>query len=286
MILEENKTEIDFTKIGKSQNLADEWILSAYYRTLSEIDQAYKNYNYALVSELLWDFIWNKFCDWYIEISKLNKTESLPLLVYLLTNILKMLHPFMPFITEEIWQKLGQKETIMLSSWPKQEPVHIKPEIEKEMDELINIIREIRNMRQGANIPLKAELKMILVSQDKEIVKTITKAETYIKKLAKINELILEELISEKPKNALASVIGETQIFLSLEGVIDSAKEKARLKDQLKKIESDINLFSNKLNNPGFVNNAPPEVIVKNKETLAKLCSEKTLLAKQLEQLS
>jgi valyl-tRNA synthetase len=288
MILEESENKIDINNLETDNGLAEEWILSSYNSLLESLNENYAKYNYAQACDDIWDFTWNKFCDWYVEISKIDKEKSLPILIYILVNLLKTMHPTMPFITEEIWQKLAatkkinlEAESIMQASWPKVQESLIKPEAESKMEFLIKLTREIRNMRKQLNIALGKQIDLTLVSTDIEK-DTIHNNEAIIKKLAKVNNIELLSEIKEKPKQSSASVAGNTQIYISLQGLIDIDEEKTRLQKKLSKLEADLTGFNKKLSNENFLAKAPQDVIKKLQDRQKALSEEKKLLDKQL----
>jgi valyl-tRNA synthetase len=293
MNLENYEGEIDLDNIDFTQNISYRWIISIFNSTLQKLNSLYDSFNYALATEHLWDFIWNKYCDWFIEISKIERETSLPVSIFLLVNSLKMLHPVMPYITEEIWQLLRNtnkiklsEESIMISKWPEVNETAINTEIETQMDTVIQLIREVRNLRSQLNIPPSKEVKLILVTTKKEHFDAINNAKAVILKLAKINDLELLENIQQKPKHCSSSVVQNISIYMPLDGLIDPKQEKARLNKQLGKIELEIAQNSKKLTNTAFLANAPAPVIDKIKNRQAELAANKQLLEKQIKQFS
>lgn len=273
-------------------SMADQWILSVYHSTLAKIDEAYNNHHFALIADLLWDFCWNQFCDWYIEMSKIEKEKSLPILLYILTNMLKLLHPFMPFLTESLWQhfrqipslNLNESSFCMKAAWPVCDQHHIQPEIESDMALLISVIREIRNLRKQANIAPKIECRCLIVAADSQVKATLQKGMLYLQKLAKLSEAQILDNLDEKPAQSSAGIVGDIQVFLLLEGLIDVEKERQRLQKQAQALQLELDRIEAKLNNSGFLNQAPPAVIEKIKLQKETLLEEQRLVSIQLEE--
>ncbi|MCP4051096.1 MAG: valine--tRNA ligase [bacterium] len=294
MILNEYEGKIDLDKVIIDDSHSHKWITSVFYSSLQEINKHYKTFNYALATELLWDFIWNNFCDWYIEISKIDKENALPVLVYLLVNIIKIMHPVMPFITEEIWQILLHSEKIdnlksdhlITAQWPEEKTEAIDKTIEEEMNLIISIIRETRNLRKQVNIAPSKEINLILVASSKNQLSVLKRGKEYIYKLAKINKLDIMDRINEKPKQSSSSVLQNVQLFIPLEGLIDIKQEQDRLKKQLTKLEKELFQLNKKLLNQDFIKNAPDSVIEKNKNRQHNLNADKSLIEQQIRQLS
>ncbi|MFC1771423.1 valine--tRNA ligase [Candidatus Margulisiibacteriota bacterium] len=291
-ILENYPGKIDLDNIPTQEKPANKWILSLFYSTLEKVDKCYQDYNFAQATEYLWDFTWNKFCDWYVEISKMDKESSSPVLLFILTNLLKVLHPITPFVTEEIWQKIiALKKTdlktnsIMIANWPEAKSDLIDQNIESTFDYLIKLIREIRNMKVHLQIPPGKEIPLQLVTGDKQEVKTINENQDIICRLAKAGKVDLKSDIDKKPEKSSSSVVQNTQVYISLEGLIDIEQESKRLKDKIAKFDADLIQLNKKLSNQNFITKAPADVIAKIKDRQEKLSQEKQLLEKQLAQI-
>lgn len=290
MNLDEASGVIDVNTALQSQNSANQWIVSVLFSKLTALNTALDQYNYSASADLLWEFIWNDFCDWYIEISKIEKEQSLPTLVFLLGHILKMLHPIMPFISETIWKNLTQHPKItglpsvplMLSAWPTVLSDRINPKIEANMAIVIAVIREIRNLRKEANIPPKINCKVTIVTPESQSLAALTDGRVTIQKLAKLADITLVNQLAEKPANSSAGVINDIQVFLSLDGVIDVEQERKRLSQQLQKLESELAFNQQKLANTGFINKAPAAVVDGIRQQVQKLQQEATLIKNQM----
>jgi len=290
MGLEDVQGNIESIPEREKLSLADRWILSEFYSTLEKINKAFEDFNFALVTDLIWRFTWDCFCDWYLEMSKIHKEESLPVLMYIQMNILKLLHPFMPFVTEEVWQlfigtgKIGfeSAESIMLASWPEERKEYIEENTNKQVELLTDVIREIRNLRAQKNIPPSKECTITFVTKDHQ--GDIKAGEEYIQKLAKVEKFDVVEALKEK-EGKISTVVRHIEVYLELKGLIDVDQERNRLEKQLAGIEAEIVSVTQKLSNDKFIQNAPEDVVNKVKEKQEKLQREKVLIQQQIGQL-
>jgi len=238
-----------------------------------------------LATEILWEFVWNRFCDWYIEMSKPTKAESLPTLWYCLTAILKLLHPFMPFITEEIWALLHESagakaETLLIrADWPTAVTGHIDLTLNANVDLFCELVREIRHARKAANIPLSAKCDGVLACSDPVVLAFLTDSEDSIKTMAKMANLTFHASVSEAPDQSAAVVVGNIQLWIPLAGLIDIEKEIARLEKQSEKIQAELADKLQRLSNETFVSKAPPRVV-------EDIRNQQLLLQEELKQVS
>jgi len=256
-------------------SVADRWILTRLQQRIAEVTGQMERYDLGEAARTLYEFIWDEFCDWYIEIAKISlfqKEDVLRrrtvqnVLHYVLTNILKLIHPFMPFITEEIYQYMPQHgKTIMLESWPLPRDNYIFNEAAEHMQVVMNIIRAIRNIRAEFNVNPGQKIKAIIQVNNQKQLNVLQETRVYIKNLTNIEDLLLTGEDFEKPRHAASALTSEAQIFVPLEGIIDVEKELARLNKELQKAEADLNQALNKLNNEKFISRAPAEVIEKEK---------------------
>jgi len=269
-------------------NMADQWILSRYNSTIQEVTRLLDKYELGEAGRELYDFIWNEFCDWYIELAKPrlygkedmeSKRTSQKVLAEVLRGTLELLHPFMPFITEEIWQYLPHCGTsVMLTNWPQAQEDLIDKKVETEMSLTMDIIRAIRNLRSEMNVPLGKKAEVLIVANKKDTLNMIRRGQTYIKSLAAVSDLTLELSVDEKPKQAVTAVIQGIEIFLSLKGLVDIEKETVRLEKELAKVNQEIDRLDKKLNNQGFLAKAPIDVVAGEKEKLANYEANKEAL--------
>jgi valyl-tRNA synthetase len=264
-------------------NLADRWILSRLAATIQNARQSLEAYRFNEFAHHLYQFTWHEFCDWYIEMSKLalnsgdenerRKTERV--LATVLENILLLLHPIMPFVTEEIWhalkEKLGQKDqksTIMLESYPRVFESHIQPEIEERVGYLMGITRAVRNLRAEMNCPPSKEVKVLLFANDGNLA-LLREQERYVRSLARVGS-IEYRTDGERPKGAATAVIGETEVYIPLGDMINLEEEKNRLTRELGKAEDELARVRKKLGNTDFIAKAKEEVVQREKEKAAE----------------
>ncbi len=260
---------IDKPRKGKLE-LPDRWIISRYNRLIKEVTDNLEKFELGIAVQKLYDFVWDEFCDWYIELAKPGlysqdmelKESKLYTLTYVLSNILKLLHPFMPFITEEIWQHLPNREcdSIMVSSWPKAKEEEMDAEAEEQMIAVMNAIRSIRNIRAEMEVPPSRRAKVILVVND-DWMDIFEKSTAYFEKLAWASEVVLKRDREGIPANAVSAVTDKAQIFMPLEDLVDFEKEMERLLKEKANLEKELARVEGKLSNRNFVEKAPPAVV-------------------------
>ncbi|MCK5508302.1 MAG: class I tRNA ligase family protein, partial [Desulfobacterales bacterium] len=246
----------------------------------------------------IYKFVWHEFCDWYLEIIKPvlygkerpnERQSTLSVLWRVLHDILLLLHPFMPFVTEEIWHKLPETEgSIMKASFPVVAPdgsmVQKDPEAESKMEVITEIISGIRNIRGEMNIAPSLNLEASVQSQNKLKIETIRQYQDIIINLAGLKSFSVSEA-EKKPKSSATAIVNEASIFVSLEGIIDFAKEAARLEKEINKLTKEISTVSNKLGNENFLNKAPADVVEKVKEKNMALLEKQQKLQANLEKI-
>jgi valyl-tRNA synthetase len=243
----------------------------------------------------LYDFIWDDFCDWYVELVKprLYRPEkprerkvAQNILVLVLKDILKMLHPFMPFITEEIFQHLPQPTaSIMIEPWPDNERFY-RPQAEEDMRLLIQVIRAIRNIRNEFNIPPGMKIPVQVVTADTEKAAKIMKNQDYAENMANLKEITVGGPQEKRPLQALSAYLVDIEILVPVEGVIDVEKEIRRLKKELQATEQDIKRLESKLSNQGFISKAPAEVVEREKARQKENLEKREGIVKRLQTLN
>jgi valyl-tRNA synthetase len=258
--------DIDFSE---HRNVSDEWILTRLNETIALVNKHTDRYDFGEAGRHLYNFIWDEFCDWYIEMAKLPlfgedeqaKQTTRSVLVYVLDQILRMLHPMMPFVTEEIWQHLPHEgESITVSQWPEVNEQDMNQTAAEEMKRLISIIRSVRNIRSEVDTPMSKPIEL-LIQVDNDEVKTALKTQShYIEKFCHTENLTIDTKVTV-PEKAMSAVITGAELFLPLEGLIDIEKEMARLTQELEKLNKEVERVEKKLSNPGFVNKAPENVV-------------------------
>ena len=252
---------------------ADLWILSRLNRATKDVNEALEAFRFNDAALTVYKFIWNEYCDWYIEVTKSKLVDpgsqwvaAQNMLIHVLDSALKLLHPFMPFITEEIWQKLPQNEdSIMVSAFPEYREAQTNEAIEKEMAVIMEVITGIRNIRGEMNLNPGLKLNVLVKTQNSAIQQTLQDHGEYIRELARVEQLETGPNI-EKPKVSASSVLGEMDLIIPLEGMMDFQEERKRVEKELKKIEKDLIFLDKKLSNPDFVKKAPVDIIEKDEQ--------------------
>ncbi|MCK9330899.1 MAG: class I tRNA ligase family protein, partial [Candidatus Cloacimonetes bacterium] len=267
------------TKDNLQLDLADKWIYSRLHQVTDEVNDYYQNLRFNDAAQALMQFVWDDFCSWYLEMAKEkfynDKQESTLLTTkYVLLDVMqssmRLLHPIMPFITEEVWQIIKtiypmNEKALIIANFPIADKSLINDEINYSMNLIQKTITAIRNLRKQVNIPLGKDVNVTLKVTDNKQIKLYLDYQGYISKLAKVNELIVDINI-EKPDSSLVSVVEDVQIFLPLSGLVDLEAEKKKLKKQKEKLEKELLIIQNKLKNEKFISNAKPEVIEKERD--------------------
>jgi valyl-tRNA synthetase len=254
-------------------DIVNRWILSRFYSILKELDKNLGAYRFNEAANLLYHFFWHEFCDWYLEMIKsdIKKTQNQVVMYKILEKFLRAMHPFMPFITEEVWEKINpDANPIMISPWPHIQENIIDKKVEKKMEQAVEAITTLRNMRSDMEIPVTAGINTIISSPNKPDRELILALSSHIKTLAKVSELTIEEKFSHR-KSAITNVVGRMHITIPLEGIIDIEKEKSKLDEKIKKAEAQLKSKENTLANRNFIKNAPAEIVEKEKEKLQEL---------------
>jgi valyl-tRNA synthetase len=255
-------------KIEGELSTADRWILHRLNETIREVTRLMDRYEFVEVGNVLYHFIWDEFCDWYIEFSKLPlygddeqaKRTTRAVLVYVLEQILKLLHPLMPFITEEIYQHLPTKgESIVIAEWPKENPAWNAPEAVKAMQVLIETIRTVRNIRAEMEVAPKHQIEL-LIKPEPEMEAIFRDNEKAIRRLCGAGRLIVDPKLASQQK-AMTAVVTGAELFLPLAGLVDIEQTIARLQAELKKLNAEVERVEKKLANPGFISKAPAHVV-------------------------
>jgi valyl-tRNA synthetase len=271
---------------AEALSLPDRWILSRLRAVTRAVTEALEGYRFNDAAATLYNFIWHEFCDWYLEAIKpiLYETEAghkdntLAVLRRVLRDTLVLLHPVVPFVTEEIWHKLpGTDGSIMRARYPLDDPefeaVAADPEAERRMKILMDTITGIRNIRGEMDLAPSLSLDVRIQSPDAEIRRVLDDHRALIADLARVGDLQLEAP-GPKPTAAATAIIENATIFVRLEGVIDFEKETERLAKRIRKVEAEIQPLSKKLNNEDFLGKAPQEVVEKVREKHGRLLEQ------------
>ncbi len=279
-------------KDPSSMSLADRWILSRQNRVIEAVTRLIEQFQFGEAGRQLYEFLWGEFCDWYIEMAKVplygeddvatHRTQAV--LVYVLERALRLLHPFMPFVTEETWQHMPhQGEALIIAPWPESGP--LDEAAEAEMDAIMEMVRAIRNARAEYDVePSRAIAATVLAGTRQELI--ASQAEILVR-LARIDpsKLRIEETLVEKPAKALALVVGSYEVFLPLAGMVDIDREQARLTAELEGIVREIGRAEQLLANQDFVAKAPAEVVGRERDKLEDYRQRRKRLKERLKSL-
>ena len=280
----------DYSYPGLPKDLAieDKWILSKVNTLAKEVTDNLERFELGIAVAKLYDFIWDVFCDWYIEIAKIRLQSgegadtAKAVLVYVLTDILKLLHPFMPFITEEIYQAIPHDtESIMISKWPEYDPTLSFADEEAQMEKIMDAIRAIRNRRAEMNIPPSKKSKVYVETAFADV---FAVGSEFIKRLAYASDVEIADAFGDLG-NTVTIVTNDAKIYIPLGDLVDFEAEAKRLQKELAAAEEKLTFINKKLDNPGFVNKAPEKVVQQNRDEAAKLTEKIANLRSSLENL-
>ncbi|MGN1097760.1 MAG: valine--tRNA ligase, partial [Clostridia bacterium] len=281
--------EIESCELPKNPKTEDKWILSRLNTVIKTVTENLDSFELGVALSNLYDFVWDELCDWYIELVKPrlygadaeSKLDAQRTLVWVLSNVMKLLHPFMPFITEEIYCSLPvDDETVVTAAWPEYDEALSFPEDEKTMDVICSAIRSVRNTRTGMNVPPSRRAGMFIVTDRPEI---FNAGVNFFEKLAGAKDVSVQSGEENIPEGAVCVVVEGARIFIPLEDLIDVEKERERLNGEKTRLEGEIARVEKMLGNPGFVSKAPQKKIDEEK---AKGEKYKEMYAKVLESLA
>ncbi|UXJ67706.1 valine--tRNA ligase [Lysinibacillus fusiformis] len=282
--------EIDLTG---EKSVADKWILTRLNETIERVTSLAERYEFGEVGRELYNFIWDDFCSWYIEMAKLPlygedetaKKTTRSILAYVLDQTMRLLHPFMPFITEEIWQHLPHDgESITVAAWPTvRTDLHFADEADN-MKLLMDIIRSVRNIRAEVNTPMSKKVPLFISAKDAATVAVLEANKAYLEKFCNPDTLTIGEGL-DAPGQSMTAVITGAQVFLPLVGLINLEEEIARLEKELEKWAKEVKLVTGKLSNEKFVSKAPEALVNVEREKLADYESKHAVVLKRLEEL-
>ena len=273
-----------FVPKEEDYTLADRWILSRYAKTAAGVTENLDKFELGEAGRMIYEFIWSEFCDWYIELTKARlydkdaerpRQTALYVLNYVLEHTLRLLHPFMPFLTEEIWQKLPktaggkQAESIMISAWPEDAEKLLHDDSERSMTAIMETIKTVRNLRAEVGVVPGKRSEVILQFADASMKAVFERNEGYLTALAAAEPVTFLPEGADKPENAMTGVVSGVEIYLPLKGLIDVEKETARLAKERDKLDKEISRLAGKLRNEGFLKKAPEQVVAAEREKLA-----------------
>lgn len=276
-------------------DLKDRWIISRLNRIIQKVTESIDEYRFNDAAHHLYQFIWHEFCDWYLEMAKPHlyqrkdikrRSHTQQVMIRVLKTVVELLHPFMPFVTEEIWQKLPHTdESIVIASFPEVHLQEIDFEAETDFETIIKVITAIRNIRSEMNVPLSSRPSVDLLCQDEKERKNLIKYSDTLSTLAALQSVSIHTAFV-RPKSAATAVVDKVEIFLSLEGVMDLQEEKRRLQKEIEKVLKDMNFISNKLSNEKFISRAPTDIVEKERDKEKKLKEKEIKLREHVERLN
>ncbi|MEW9500578.1 valine--tRNA ligase [Jeotgalibacillus marinus] len=282
--------EIDLT--GK-KSVADKWILTRLNDTIENVTSLADRYEFGEVGRTLYNFIWDDFCNWYIEMSKLPlngedeeaKKTTRSILAYVLDQTMRLLHPFMPFITEEIWQNLPHEgASITEVAWPTVQEEWTDREAEEEMKLLIEIIRAVRNVRAEVNTPMSKPIKLMIRAKGDKVLERLEKNEAYLERFCHPETLQLGTSI-QAPEKSMTAVVTGAELFLPLEGLLNLDEEIARLEKELVKWTKEVERAENKLGNERFISKAPQAIVDEEKAKQQDYLEKQEAVKQRIEEL-
>jgi len=268
--------DVEKVELPENPQLEDKWILSKYNTLVKEVTDNLEHYEIGVALGKVYDFIWDVYCDWYIELTKPrlydeacpSRRDAQNTLCYVLAGTLKLLHPFMPFVTDEIYTALPVKDdSIMISEWPTYNEALSFPKDEAEMEIICDAIRGIRNARAEMQIPPSKRASLFVVTEKADL---FANSEEFFKKLAGASQVIVKKEKDADCEKALTVVVDSAMLFMPTDELIDKEKELARLEKEKANIENEIKRTSGKLSNPGFLAKAPEKLVAEEKAKQAK----------------
>ncbi len=276
-------------ELPESLTLEDQWIVSALNTVTKEVTENLEKYELGIAVQKLYDFIWDQFCDWYIELAKtrlMAKDETSvgarQVLVWTFTSILKLMHPFMPYITEEIWQTMPHEgEALMVADYPQYNEKYAYPQAETEMHRIMEVIRAIRNRRAEMNVPPSRRAKVYVASSFEE---TFRKGAQFVARLAYASEVEVGEAFSIP--GAVTIVTADAKVYIPMDELVDKKAELKRLNKELETAQKQLDQVNAKLNNPGFTGKAPANVVEGARQNAQKLEDKIKMIASSIEALN
>jgi valyl-tRNA synthetase len=277
-----------------SSSLADRWIESRLQRVIKRVEGTLQEYKFNELAHELYQFIWHELCDWYLELIKPDvsqhgnsdaKSAAQRTMLEVLTASLQLLHPIMPFITEEIWHKFpGAQGSIMVSSYPRWNPENSDEDAEGKMALIIDVVNSIRNVRWEMNVPPAQKVEVIFSSKNTRSREVLSQHRVYIENLARAERITVAEQI-QKPETAATAVAQDVEIVIPLKGIVDFAEEERRLRKEINKLEKDSATVTKKLSNEEFLRKAPQDIIEKEKNKAREVNEKREKLLTSLNRI-
>jgi valyl-tRNA synthetase len=304
-LLNSEGAEVKPEILEQSTALHDRWIVSRLNKTAQDLNRAIETYEFHQAVQSLYHFFWDDFCDWYIELAKADvtaeqesaaRTEARTRLLTVLEQALRLLHPFMPYITEELWQRLpgdkrlhavyeGAEPTVMLTAYPEGVTALIDEAAESEMQAIIEVISRVRNIRSEMNIKPAERVKIVVASPDENLRRVFESARDQIARLVRASEISLGDRLDAPKASARAVLMGGAELAVPLEGLIDFEQERRRLQREQEKLQAEAAKLEAQLGNPNFVSRAPVERVNEVRERIAAIAQQSSQLQQTVENL-
>lgn len=284
---------LDSIQIGDDLTLADKWILARLQATISDVTRLFEKFEFGEAGRILYHFIWNDYCDWYIEMTKesLQDTQEKHLttksiLIHVLDQILRLIHPIMPFVSEEIWQliKPENAQSIVVADYPVVNPAYENEDAITAMEKLIEVIRSVRTIRNEMNTPLSKKVDLIIQAQDQAVVDLLNENKAYIERFCNPDQLTIDTN-PELPTEIVTQTLAFAQVLMPLEGLIKIEDEIKRLEEDVKKLTQEVKRSQGKLANEKFVNKAPANIVEEERQKEASYQKQLEAVKLRIEQL-
>ena len=283
---------LDNLSIGQDLTLADRWILARLQTTIADVTRLFERFEFGEAGRILYSFIWDDYCDWYIEMTKEQlqdkeaaNTTTKSILVFVLDQFLRMLHPIMPFVTEEIWQQIGgQDKSIVVADYPRVNEVYQDSQVEAQMAQLMELIRAVRTIRNEMNTPLSKPVDLYIKVQDAAGQALLEANQAYIKRFCNPAQLLISQA-PEHPEEVVTQVLSFAEILMPLKGLIKLEDELARLEGEQAKLEKEVARIDGKLSNEKFVSRAPEQVVAEERNKRQGYLSQLETVKERIQQV-
>ncbi|WP_303765509.1 valine--tRNA ligase [Abiotrophia defectiva] len=283
---------LDNLSIGQDLTLADRWILARLQTTIADVTRLFERFEFGEAGRILYSFIWDDYCDWYIEMTKEQlqdkeaaNTTTKSILVFVLDQFLRLLHPIMPFVTEEIWQQIGgQDKSIVVADYPRVNEAYQDSQVEAQMAQLMELIRAVRTIRNEMNTPLSKPVDLYIKVQDAAGQALLEANQAYIKRFCNPAQLVISQA-PEHPEEVVTQVLSFAEILMPLKGLIKLEDELARLEGEQAKLEKEVARIDGKLSNEKFVSRAPEHVVAEERNKREGYLSQLETVKERIQQV-
>lgn len=283
---------LDNLSIGQDLTLADRWILARLQTTIADVTRLFERFEFGEAGRILYSFIWDDYCDWYIEMTKEQlqdkeaaNTTTKSILVFVLDQFLRLLHPIMPFVTEEIWQQIGgQDKSIVVADYPRLMEAYQDSQVEAQMAQLMELIRAVRTIRNEMNTPLSKPVDLYIKVQDAAGQALLEANQAYIKRFCNPAQLLISQA-PEHPEEVVTQVLSFAEILMPLKGLIKLEDELARLEGEQAKLEKEVARIDGKLSNEKFVSRAPEQVVAEERNKRQGYLSQLETVKERIQQV-